>query len=211
MKQLVADAPKLMDALGESSRARFQAFCEGLDALNIPYQINSVLVRGLDYYGHIVFEWVTDQLGSQATVCAGGRYDILVEQLGGAPSPAIGFAIGIERLVLLLEVLNLCHKDKPDLSLFIIAANDKAQVKALLLAETIRNAYPLMDVIVNLTGGSYKSQFKKADKSGARLALILGEEELEKQQISIKDLRKESEQITLEQSKLNEHLKTYLI
>lgn len=211
MKQLVADAPKLMDALGESSRARFQAFCEGLDALNIPYQINSVLVRGLDYYGHIVFEWVTDQLGSQATVCAGGRYDILVEQLGGAPSPAIGFAIGIERLVLLLEVLNLCHKDKPDLSLFIIAANDKAQVKALLLAETIRSAYPLMDVIVNLTGGSYKSQFKKADKSGARLALILGEEELEKQQISIKDLRKESEQITLEQSKLNEHLKTYLI
>ncbi|MBA2648484.1 MAG: histidine--tRNA ligase [Legionella sp.] len=208
MKELIANAPKLIDALSDTSRARFKSLCDGLDALNISYSINPLLVRGLDYYGHLVFEWVTDQLGSQATICAGGRYDILVEQLGGSSTPAIGFAMGIERLMLLMQEHQPVSKA---LSLYIIVANEAAHIEALKLAESIRKTYPSMEISMNHAGGSFKSQFKKADKSGARLALILGEEEIEKQQISIKDLRKEAQQITLEQSKLNQFLHDYSV
>ncbi|QLZ69028.1 histidine--tRNA ligase [Legionella resiliens] len=210
MQQLLANAPKLIDVLGEESRAHFRSFCDGLDALKIPYVINPVLVRGLDYYGHTVFEWVTDKLGSQSTVCAGGRYDILIEQLGGNPTPAVGFALGIERIYLLLETLSLLQQESKKNALYLIATNDQAVVRGLVISERIRKAYPTIEVSVNTAGGSFKSQFKKADKSGARLALILGEDELAKEQISIKDLRNETEQITVDQNMINQVLKDYL-
>lgn len=210
MQRLLANAPKLIDVLGEKSRAHFQSFCDGLDALEVPYVINPVLVRGLDYYGHTVFEWVTDKLGSQSTVCAGGRYDILVEQLGGNPTPAVGFALGIERIYLLMETLSLLQPESKKNALYLIATNEQAVVRGLVISEWIRNAYPKIEVSVNTAGGSFKSQFKKADKSGARLALILGEDELAKKQISIKDLRNEAEQITVDQNMINQVLKDYL-
>lgn len=210
LQQLIANAPKLMDVLGDKSRLHFQSFCAGLDLLGIPYKINPFLVRGLDYYGHTVFEWVTEHLGSQATVCAGGRYDILVEQLGGSPTPAVGFAIGIERILLLMQTLNVITKRDEKISVYLIATSELAIVKGLALAELIRDAYPLLEVITNTAGGSFKNQFKKADKSGARLALILGEDEINNQQVSIKDLRKESEQISMDIKQLNQFLQDFL-
>lgn len=210
MQDLIAHAPKLIDSLGEDSKAHFNSFCEGLNALKIPYVINSTLVRGLDYYGHTVFEWTTDKLGSQATICGGGRYDALVEQLGGSATTAAGFALGMERIILLMETLNLHELAHTDNGVFIIATNEVGLRHAMMLAEAIRTAHPAMVVQVNNAGGSYKSQFKKADKSGARLALILGEDEIAKQQVSIKDLRVEKEQITIDQSAINQFLNDYL-
>ncbi len=210
MQVLLANAPKLIDVLDEKSRAHFQSFCDGLDALKVPYVVNPVLVRGLDYYGHTVFEWVTDKLGSQATVCAGGRYDILVEQLGGNPTPAVGFALGIERIYLLMETLSVLKQTNKKNALYIIATNDEAVVQALVISELIRTHYPEIEVSVNTAGGSFKSQFKKADKSGARLALVLGEDELATKQISIKDLRNGADQITVDQNTINQVLKDYL-
>ena len=210
MQQLIANAPKLIDVLEGKSREHFQAFCSGLDALQIPYVINPVLVRGLDYYGHTVFEWVTDRLGSQSTICAGGRYDILVEQIGGNPTPAVGFALGVERIFLLMETLNVLQQETTKNSIFMIATSDEAIVRSLIIAESLRNAYPSIEVEVNTAGGSFKSQFKKADKSGALIALVLGDDEMAAQQISIKDLRQGSEQITVEQSNLNQFLYEYL-
>ncbi|MBL7478802.1 histidine--tRNA ligase [Legionella bononiensis] len=210
LHQLIANAPKLIDVLGEQSKDHFNTFREGLHTLDIPYTINPFLVRGLDYYGHTVFEWVTDKLGSQATICAGGRYDILVEQIGGAPTPAAGFALGIERIVLLMETLNLLEQHNPKQSLYIITTNQEASIKGLLMAETIRDAYSNVEIITNTTGGSFKSQFKKADKSGARLALILGDDEIANMKVSIKDLRVETEQITIDQNAIIEFLNNYL-
>lgn len=210
LASLIANAPKLLDVLGGESRSHFDSFCRGLDALNIPYTINPVLVRGLDYYGHTVFEWVTDKLGSQATICAGGRYNLLVEQLGGTPTPAVGFALGIERIILLMETLNLAASKKERVSLFIIATNAEAAIKGLVLAESIRSTHKHLEVITNTSGGSFKSQFKKADKSGARFALILGDEELESQTVSIKDLRNQAEQIKVGQNNINQFLNDYL-
>ncbi|WP_058535018.1 histidine--tRNA ligase [Legionella saoudiensis] len=210
MQQLVANAPKLIDVLEGKSQEHFQAFCAGLEALEIPYVVNPVLVRGLDYYGHTVFEWVTDRLGSQATICAGGRYDILVEQLGGNPTPAAGFALGVERIYLLMETLELLKQEVKTNSLFIIGTSEEAIVKGLVIAESIRAAYPKVEVIVNTAGGSFKSQFKKADKSGARLALVLGDDELANHKVSIKDLRNGMEQITVDQTAVNQFLNDYL-
>ena len=210
LQQLIANAPKLIDVLEEKSREHFQKFCDGLNALNIPYEVNPFLVRGLDYYGHTVFEWVTDKLGSQATVCAGGRYDILVEQLGGTATPAVGFALGIERIILLMETLGLVQQNAERLSLFIIATNEQAVLTGLVLAETIRTAIPGIEIVTNTAGGSFKSQFKKADKSGARWALILGDDEIANKSVSIKDLRNEADQITIEQSKITQFLREFL-
>lgn len=210
MHHLIANAPKLIDMLGEKSRLHFQSFCEGLDALEISYEVNPVLVRGLDYYGHTVFEWVTDKLGSQATICAGGRYDILVEQLGGNPTPAAGFALGIERIYLLMETLNLLQQEAKKIAVYIIATNDQAVIRGLKIAESIRNIYPTIEVLMNTAGGSFKSQFKKADKSGAHLALILGEDEMAKEQIGIKNLRDGTDQFTVNQNLLIQVLKDYL-
>lgn len=210
MQLLIADAPKLIDVISEESRQHFLNLCNGLEALSIPYTVNPFLVRGLDYYGHTVFEWVTDKLGSQATVCAGGRYDKLVEQLGGKSTPAVGFAMGVERLLLLMETLAITPVVDSLPPLFIIAEGDEALQHALVLAESLRNDEPRWQVAVHTAGGSFKSQFKKADKSGARLALILGIDEMQEQTISIKDLRQPEEQVTIPQHELNQYIKNYL-
>ncbi len=209
MQALIADAPKLIDVIGESSRQHFYDLCSGLEALGIAYSINPTLVRGLDYYGHTVFEWVTDKLGSQATVCAGGRFDALVEQLGGNPTPAIGFAMGVERLLLLMDALSVQPFVEPSPVVFVIAMGDEALQNGLLLAESLRNEHDLK-VVVNTSGGSFKSQFKKADKSGSRLAIILGEEELKQQTVGVKDLRNLSEQKNMPQHELNQYIEHYL-
>ncbi|RMX18278.1 histidine--tRNA ligase [Legionella jordanis] len=210
MQELLREAPQLMDFLGVDSKKCFNDLCEGLEQLGIPYTINPFLVRGLDYYGHTVFEWVTDKLGSQATVCAGGRYDVLVEQLGGEACPAVGFAMGEERLLLLLETLNISLNAESQFSLFIIATGDVAMQQALSLAEVLRNENSNWEVITNTLGGSFKSQFKKADKSGAHLALILGEDEVRESKIGIKNLRKHEDQVTIQQVDLIQYLHNYL-
>ncbi|CAM2906537.1 histidine--tRNA ligase [Legionella worsleiensis] len=210
LQKVIANAPKLIDSLGDQSKEHFNLFCQGLNELNIPFTVNPFLVRGLDYYGHTVFEWVTDKLGSQATVCAGGRYDILVEQLGGSPTPAAGFALGIERIVLLMETLALLEQKKTTPLVYIITTSHTASVKGLAIAERIRDFYTNVDVVTNTTNASFKSQFKKADKSGARLALILGDDEIANERIGIKDLRFESEQVTVNQNAIIEFLNNYL-
>jgi histidyl-tRNA synthetase len=209
MHSLIAEAPKLLDHIGEESRQHFSRLCYGLQALEIPYTVNPFLVRGLDYYGHTVFEWVTDQLGSQATVCAGGRFDGLVEQLGGRPTPAVGFAMGEERLLLLMETLAITPSIELPPLLFMMPVDDDALQQALVIAESLRQEGHWR-VTVQTAGGSLKSQFKKADKSGARLALILGVDEMQEQMISIKDLRQSEEQVTIPQHEVNQYIKIYL-
>lgn len=208
-QKLLASAPTLMDVLSPQSKQHFNRLCEGLYSLGIDYTINPKLVRGLDYYSHTVFEWVTKELGSQATVCAGGRYDSLVEQLGGKPTPATGFALGFERLLLLLTAINQGTVQTPA-DFYFITVDDDALNRALVLAEKLRSYSEQWTVVVHLGGGSFKSQFKKADKSGAHIALILGAEELQEQTVSLKDLRTNKEQITIPQQELYSYIKTYL-
>ncbi|WP_344935584.1 histidine--tRNA ligase [Zhongshania borealis] len=188
-REILLAAPVLADYLDEVSRAHFQGLCARLDAAGIPYKLNPQLVRGLDYYGLTVFEWTTDKLGAQGTVCAGGRYDGLVEQLGGKPTPAVGFAMGIERLCLLLETLAVAPKMPALADVFIVSLGEKAEIAALTLAETLRTAIPGARVLINCGGGSFKSQFKKADKSGATVAIVLGEDELARSVAAVKSLR----------------------
>jgi histidyl-tRNA synthetase len=210
MKAIISGAPKFIDTMGDTSRQMFRDFCSGLETMGISYTVNPFLVRGLDYYGHMVFEWVTDQLGSQSTVCAGGRFDKLIEQLGGSPTHAVGFAMGIERLLLLQETVNAAPPSEPDPELFFIAVGESALQHALNLSESIRDEKPQWQVIVNNVGGSFKSQFKKADKSGAKFALILGEDEVKNSTISVKDLRTSGEQTTVSQHQLKEYLENNL-
>lgn len=188
-QELLKDAPVLKDYLDDAANAHFSGLCARLDQMGIAYRINTRLVRGLDYYGLTVFEWTTEKLGAQGTVCAGGRYDGLVEQLGGRATPAVGFAMGVERLVLLLETLGVMPASAPSADVFIVAVGEKAEIAALTLAERIREGAPQLKVQSNCGGGSFKSQFKKADKSGARWALVLGEEELSRGEVAIKPLR----------------------
>ncbi|MCF6776753.1 histidine--tRNA ligase [Thiotrichales bacterium 19X7-9] len=195
MRQLIDDAPKLIDHVDNESKERFEALCSQLKALDIPYKVNPYLVRGIDYYSHTVFEWVTDQLGAQGTICAGGRYDSLVKQLGGPDTPAFGFALGFERILILLKQLDLF----PNLSLqpfiYFVHSNKQAQYQALKLAETIRNALPDMPIEVNLSGGSFKSQFKQADKANANFAIIIGENELINDSVELKPLTTKAQSI----------------
>ena len=209
MHAVIADAPQLIDVLGEDSKQQFTDLCNGLTAIGIAYTVNPFLVRGLDYYEHMVFEWVTDKLGSQATVCAGGRFDKLVEHLGGNATSAIGFAMGAERLLLLMETLELEPKVPSLPAVFMLAAGNDALPRALMLAESLRDAHP-WTVIVNTAGGGFKSQFKKADKSGARFAVILGEDELRDHTVTIKDLRGQEEQKTIAQGELNQYIQDKL-
>lgn len=204
---LLADAPTLHDYLDDESRAHFEGLKARLDAVGIKYEINQKLVRGLDYYGRTVFEWVTDKLGSQGTVCAGGRYDGLITQFGGKPTPGVGFAMGVERLVLLLETLQCVPAElRRPADAFICAFGEAAELAALALAEDVRNQVPGLRLLVNAGGGSFKSQFKKADKSGALYALILGEDELAKRVVGCKPLRDDSEQQSIAWSDLAGHL-----
>lgn len=206
MADLIANAPKLTDYLDEESQQHFQQLCAYLDATGIPYQINPCLVRGLDYYSKTVFEWVTTELGAQGTVCAGGRYDGLVEQLGGKPTPAFGFAMGIERLVLMLEAKNKQHIQACKPAIYIVCMGDAATTKALQIAEAIRTHIPHLSVLMHCGGGSFKSQFKKADKSGAEAAFIIGDDEVVNQTIGIKYLRKDLPQEVVEDDNLIEFL-----
>jgi histidyl-tRNA synthetase len=209
MRDLILAAPKLNDHLDEVSKAHFDTLCGILDAAGVKYIVNPCLVRGLDYYGKTVFEWVTDRLGAQGTVCAGGRFDGLVEQLGGKPTPAVGFAMGVERLVSLLQAEQVPQEHyRPHA--YLVLVGEAAQRKGLLLAERLRDALPLLRLETHCGGGSFKSQFKKADKSAAQMALILGEEEVSKGSISIKFLRREAEQLLLPQAEAEAFLAEYL-
>jgi len=204
---LLVNAPKLADYLDEESRVHFEGLKARLDAAGVPYVINPKLVRGLDYYSKTVFEWVTDQLGSQGTVCAGGRYDGLVEQMGGKPTPGVGFAMGIERLVLLLETLGKVPAEiARTVDVYLCAFGEPAELAALALSERLRDQLPNLRLQVNAGAGSFKSQFKKADKSGALYALILGEDELAQQVVGCKPLRGQGEQQSIAWSALADHL-----
>ncbi|KGM05953.1 Histidyl-tRNA synthetase [Methylophaga thiooxydans] len=187
MQALNEAAPKLIDHLDAESKADFEQLCHTLDKVGIRYEINPRLVRGLDYYSKTVFEWVTDQLGSQGTVCAGGRYDGLVAQLGGKDATAIGFAIGLERLIALLEATDALP-EIPQTDAYLVAVGDAAAIQAPLLAEALRDQLPALKLITHCGGGSFKSQFKRADRSGARWTLILGEEEVNNESIGVKTM-----------------------
>jgi len=210
-QSLLDEAPVLHDFLDVPSREHFEQLCGMLDTVGVPYEVNARLVRGLDYYGKTVFEWVTDSLGAQGTVCAGGRYDGLVEQLGGKSTPAVGFAMGLERLVLLLDAAGVV----PDsiarrVDAYLIAAGD-VQSNALELGEMLRGACPNLRLQNHCGGGSLKSQMKKADKSGAVLALILGEDEVAAGEVAIKFLREDKPQQTLATTDLATLLNKILI
>jgi len=201
LQEVIKNAPELMNFLQEESRTHFETLKNTLDFLGVEYEINTRLVRGLDYYGKTVFEWITDDLGAQGTVCAGGRYDSLIEQLGGKENYAVGFAMGMERLLLLLEQLdNLPIPRKTDV--YMILVGETAEKEGMQLAEKIRNQVEGIKVQVNCAGGSFKSQFKKADKSGAEYALILGDDEVSRGEVSLKPLRVDKEQQNLTQSEL---------
>lgn len=198
---LLVDAPQLHDHLDDESREHFAKLRSVLDAAGVKYEINQRLVRGLDYYCKTVFEWVTDKLGAQGTVCAGGRYDGLVEQLGGKPTPAVGFAMGVERLILMLETLELIPQAVMNtLDVYVCALGEGADQAALLLSDQIRNEHDWLRIQTHCGGGSFKSQMKKADKSGARFAILLGESEIAEQQATVKDLSGELDQQTMPQA-----------
>ncbi len=209
MFHLVANAPALMDYLGAESLEHFKGLTTALDDLAVSYQINTRLVRGLDYYSKTVFEWVTDELGSQGTVCAGGRYDSLVEQLGGKPNSAVGFAMGIERLLALLEVSGNIPVTQA-VNVFMIRVGESAEREGLRFAEKLRDAVTGLKLQVNCGGGSFKSQFKKADKIGADYAIILGDDEVSNGQLSLKSLRTSQEQQTLTQQEAITFLQNYI-
>ncbi len=192
MQKLIAAAPSLQDFLGENSRSHFDQLRCHLDALGVAHVVNPRLVRGLDYYSHTVFEWITDRLGAQGTVCAGGRYDGLIELQGGKPWPGIGFAMGQERLV---ELMRSGVEIPPLLPhVYLVMVGDNTTAEGLVLAELLRQNIPRLRVQANLGGGSFKSQFKRADRSGAELALVLGQEELQQGEVSVKHLRSEAAQ-----------------
>jgi histidyl-tRNA synthetase len=196
MQALVESAPRIDEHLDSESAEHFAGLQELLSSAGVNFRVNSRLVRGLDYYTRTVFEWVTDQLGAQGAVCSGGRYDGLVEHLGGRSTPAIGWAIGIERLVELYK-LGLDGELHSGPDVYLVAVGEMAAAKAMILAETLRDESPGLAIELNCGGGSYKAQFKRADKSGARIALILGETEVDAQQVGIKPLRQEAEQVTV--------------
>lgn len=190
VQALLNDAPKLFDYLDQESREHFDGLCKLLDIAGIQYRVNQRLVRGLDYYNRTVFEWVTTALGSQGTVCAGGRYDGLVEQLGGRATPAVGFAMGMERMVLLVQEVNPeFTADTSVADVYLASFGENSQQAALLVAEKVRDELPTLRLMTNHGGGNFKKQLARADKQGAKIALILGEDEIQNSQVTIKDLR----------------------
>ena len=208
MQALINHAPKLMEHLDEESAQHFDQFKDYLDILNIDFVINTRLVRGLDYYNRSVFEWTTTDLGAQGTICAGGRYDGLVEKMGGKPTPAVGLAIGLERLILLLEEQKIAITNQ-QLAIYIVTPNEQDQLKSMQIANTLHEAIAGAIIYNDITLGSFKSQFKKADKAGADFALILGEEELNNNQVSIKPLKSQEQQQTLSLDEAIKYFKDY--
>lgn len=205
VQAILGDAPRLSDYLDAESKEHFAGLCELLDAAGIEYQVNERLVRGLDYYNRTVFEWITESLGSQGTVCGGGRYDGLVEQLGGKPTKAVGFAMGLERLVLMLETLEL-NEVRRSVDAYVVTAGEGTLMAGMKLAENLREQMPELRVMNHFGGGNFKKQFKRADKVGAAVALVLGENEVSENNVVVKDLIG-GEQITIAQADLVNKLK----
>ena len=197
VQAILVDAPKLSEHLDAESKEHFENLCERLDAAGVSYTVNEKLVRGLDYYNRTVFEWVTDSLGAQGTVCAGGRYDGLVEQLGGKATPAVGFAMGLERLVLLLQALECVGDIRRNADVYLAAMGDKASIQAQIIASELRRDVAGLRVMVHAGGGNFKKQLKRADKTGARFALLLGSQEMQSREVAVKPLRDGQEQQTI--------------
>ncbi len=212
MQEVIQNAPSLLEHLDAESAEHFLQLQKLLDAANIQYTINPRLVRGLDYYSKTVFEWVAEGLGAQATICAGGRYDGLVEQLGGKPCPAAGFAIGLERLVSLLEDSQQAEPSSSALGMdvYMVLMGEAAETAGIQLASELRSQLPISSVVTNCGGGSIKSQMKRADKSQARLAFILGEDELKSQNITVKYMREKRDQEIVSQSDLVAFLENFI-
>jgi histidyl-tRNA synthetase len=189
MQAMCEAAPKLIDCLGDETRAHFDGLCKRLTEAGVPYKINPRLVRGLDYYNRTVFEWVTTRLGAQGTIAGGGRYDTLVERLGGAATPACGFGIGLERVFLLMQEYGVTATDAPDV--YLVNVGELAESAAFAIAERLRHAK--VEVVLHAGGGSFKSQMKKADRSQARYALILGDDEVNTQQVTLKPMQFETQ------------------
>ena len=208
VQALLEDAPLLTDHLGEDSRAHYGQLKNYLDQLKIEYHENPRLVRGLDYYCHTVFEWITDELGAQGTVCAGGRYDNLIELQGGKPWPGIGFAMGEERLVELLREKG--DVVPPSVHAYLVAVGENSTETALELAYDLRAGIPELRLLVNLNGGSFKTQFKRADRSDALIALVLGEDEILKGQVTVKFLRNNEEQLVLNRDAVENWIRSYI-
>jgi histidyl-tRNA synthetase len=204
MQELIEGAPRLMDMLGTESREHYHSLCSQLDAAGVAYRQSHRLVRGLDYYNRTVFEWVTNRLGSQGTIAGGGRYDTLVERLGGDAVPACGFGIGLERVFLLLQEYGVVVAQAPDV--YLVNVGELAEKQALMTAESLRDAG--LTVVQHSGGGSFKSQMKKADRSGARYALILGEDEALSNQVTLKPMLQTGEQRRLTLQQAIEILKT---
>lgn len=207
LQDVLDSAPKLLDYLDDESREHFAQLCSLLDAVGIQYEINPKLVRGLDYYNKTVFEWVTSALGAQGTVCGGGRYDGLVEQLGGHATSGVGFAMGLERLVLLVQEVNKSIPIKSAVNIYVVYQGEGTTLAAFQLAEKLRSELPHLSTMLHCSGGNFKKQFRRADKSGATLALVLGESEVQNNQVVVKHLLGTAEQQTIDVANLIEHVK----
>ena len=207
---LLNDAPKISEFISQDSQNEFNELCDLLKVADVKFSINQKLVRGLDYYNQTVYEWKTELLGAQDTVCGGGRYDNLVEELGGKPCPATGFSIGMERLILLIQAGTGLNLDNTKLDLFFVCLSKEGIQKAIMYSESLREKVTNLNIRINMGLESAGSQFKKADKSGAKFALILGDDELKNNTISIKDLRSKSDQETFSYKDLETRIeKTY--
>jgi histidyl-tRNA synthetase len=202
MQALIENAPRLIDCLDAESQQHIEKLQDFLTFAGVAFTINPRLVRGLDYYTKTVFEWVTSELGAQGTVCAGGRYDGLVEQLGGKSTPAIGFALGMERTILLVQQIQKNLHDHLAPHIYFISDSESTFKKAMQIADVLRDQFDDIGIIVNCGGGTFKNQFKKADKSGAKIALVIGEHEFQTDVITIKFLREQAEQMTVKTSDL---------
>ncbi|WP_305842189.1 histidine--tRNA ligase [Photobacterium leiognathi] len=200
IQEILVDAPKLSEYLDPESKEHFDGLCELLDAAGIKYQVNERLVRGLDYYNRTVFEWITESLGAQGTVCGGGRYDGLVEQLGGKATPSVGFAMGLERLVLLMEALEQ-DEVRRSVDVYVVTAGEGTLAAGMTLAEKLRTEVSGLRVMTHFGGGNFKKQFKRADNVGAAVALVLGENEIAENTVVVKDLHG-GEQTTMAQDEV---------
>ncbi len=212
LREVIEAAPSLTEYLSEDSKQHFDNLCERLQQAGVDYTVNPRLVRGLDYYNLTVFEWITNSLGAQGTICAGGRYDGLVAQLGGSATPAIGFAMGLERLIALLESLQ--EDGQSSLAqyaadIYIVSSGQAANGPAMLLAETLRNAFSTLSIVYDCGSAGMKAQLKRADKSGAELALIMGDDELNKQQVAVKPLRETASQSEVSLAELEQFIEQF--